>query len=98
LGAELKTLCNDGTIVCRCEDVPHRALASHASWRSAKLHTRCGMGPCQGRICGGATGFLYGWTQDSVRMPLSPLRIGTLAAEDDALSACSSAASDTRSA
>lgn len=108
LRAELKTLCNDGTIVCRCEDVPHRALASHTSWRSAKLHTRCGMGPCQGRICGAATGFLYGWTQDSVRMPLSPVRIGTLAADygavsacsgdDDALSACASAASDTRSA
>jgi NADPH-dependent 2,4-dienoyl-CoA reductase/sulfur reductase-like enzyme len=78
LRPELRTLCDAGTIVCRCEDVTHAELAPHTSWRSAKLHTRCGMGPCQGRVCGGATDFLYGWTQDSVRMPLSPVRIDSL--------------------
>jgi D-hydroxyproline dehydrogenase subunit alpha len=71
-------LAGDDTIVCRCEDVTHGDLRSHASWRSAKLHTRCGMGPCQGRICGGATGALYGWRPDTVRVPLSPARIDSI--------------------
>lgn len=78
LRAELRRLADADTIVCRCEDVRHGALQQQPSWRSAKLHTRCGMGPCQGRICGGATDFLYGWTQDSVRVPLTPARIGSL--------------------
>ncbi|WP_025917539.1 FAD/NAD(P)-binding oxidoreductase [Herminiimonas sp. CN] len=82
LREELRQLADPDTIVCRCEDVRHRDLQQHASWRSAKLHTRCGMGPCQGRICGGATDFLYGWSQDSVRVPLTPARIGSLIAAD----------------
>ncbi|MGH2344945.1 MAG: FAD-dependent oxidoreductase, partial [Chloroflexota bacterium] len=69
---ELKTLADPDTLVCRCEDVPYAAVCGHASWRSAKLHTRCGMGPCQGRVCGGASAFLFGWTQDSVRAPITP--------------------------
>jgi D-hydroxyproline dehydrogenase subunit alpha len=82
LRSELRMLCEADTIVCRCEDVKHGDLAAQSSWRSAKLHTRCGMGPCQGRVCSGATGFLYGWTQDSVRLPLSPTRISSLIAVD----------------
>jgi D-hydroxyproline dehydrogenase subunit alpha len=82
LRSELRSLCDENTIVCRCEDVKHGDLAMQTSWRSAKLHTRCGMGPCQGRVCGGATEFLYGWTQDSVRLPLSPTRISSLIAGD----------------
>jgi NADPH-dependent 2,4-dienoyl-CoA reductase/sulfur reductase-like enzyme len=76
----LRMLCDADTIVCRCEDVRHGDLASHASWRSAKLHTRCGMGACQGRVCGGATKFLYGWAPDSMRLPLSPTRVSSLIA------------------
>jgi NADPH-dependent 2,4-dienoyl-CoA reductase/sulfur reductase-like enzyme len=79
---ELRGLCELATLVCRCEDVSHGELAQHASWRSAKLHTRCGMGPCQGRVCGGATGFLYGWTLDSVRTPVTPVRISSLISAD----------------
>ncbi|MRV73828.1 FAD-binding protein [Duganella sp. FT92W] len=71
-------LAGDDTIVCRCEDVTHGELRSHGTWRSAKLHTRCGMGPCQGRVCGGATGALYGWRPDTVRVPLSPARIDSI--------------------
>jgi len=78
LRPELRRLCDEQTIVCRCEDVSHGELLQHRSWRSAKLHTRCGMGPCQGRICGGATAILYGWSQDSVRLPLSPARISSI--------------------
>jgi len=77
---ELKQLADDDTIVCRCEDVTHGELKAHASWRSAKLHTRCGMGPCQGRICGAATAALYGWQPDAVRTPISPARAGSIIA------------------
>ncbi|NVM75017.1 NADPH-dependent 2,4-dienoyl-CoA reductase/sulfur reductase-like enzyme [Duganella sp. SG902] len=78
LRAELRTLAGDDTIVCRCEDVCHGDLRTHTGWRSAKLQTRCGMGPCQGRICGGATEILYGWRPDAVRLPISPTRVSSL--------------------
>jgi NADPH-dependent 2,4-dienoyl-CoA reductase/sulfur reductase-like enzyme len=78
LRPELGTLASDETIVCRCEDVCHGELRSHTSWRCAKLQTRCGMGPCQGRICGGATEVLYGWRPDAVRLPISPARVASI--------------------
>ncbi|WP_230427346.1 NAD(P)/FAD-dependent oxidoreductase [Collimonas humicola] len=78
LRPELRRLCAPETLVCRCEDVAYGALQGHASWRSAKLHTRCGMGPCQGRVCGGATDFLFGWQPDAVRLPISPARVSSL--------------------
>ena len=76
---ELRTLPSSDTIICRCEDVRHSRLQGHTSWRSAKLHTRCGMGPCQGRVCGPATEFLFKWSPDSVRPPLFPARVDSLA-------------------
>lgn len=79
LRSELKALAEKDTIVCRCEDVPFGALQEHASWREAKLHTRCGMGPCQGRVCGAATEFLFAWGPDSVRPPIFPARLSSLA-------------------
>jgi pyruvate/2-oxoglutarate dehydrogenase complex dihydrolipoamide dehydrogenase (E3) component len=69
----------DDTIVCRCEDVSHGQLQHARDWRTAKLQQRCGMGPCQGRICGAATQHLYGWGPDAVRPPLRPARVATLA-------------------
>ena len=72
LREELKQLPDAGSLVCRCEDVPFRKLQGHDSWRSAKLQTRCGMGPCQGRICGPAVEFLFGWQFGSVRPPIFP--------------------------
>ena len=75
---ELKTLAEPGTIVCRCEDVEFDRLRSHDSWRAAKLQTRCGMGPCQGRICGSAVEFLFGWKSESVRPPVFPVRVESL--------------------
>jgi D-hydroxyproline dehydrogenase subunit alpha len=71
------------TIVCRCEDVTHGELAPCRNWREAKLHTRCGMGPCQGRICGAAAEFLYGWEVAAVRPPIFPAKISTIGAEAD---------------
>ena len=75
LRAELRTLPADDTFVCRCEDVTFGRVRACAGWREAKLHTRCGMGPCQGRVCGGAAKFLLGWDAGSVRPPLFPARI-----------------------
>jgi NADPH-dependent 2,4-dienoyl-CoA reductase/sulfur reductase-like enzyme len=75
---ELREIVTDDTILCRCEDVTFGRVRSCAGWREAKLQTRCGMGPCQGRVCGGAVEFLLGWPSDSVRPPLFPARIGTL--------------------
>jgi NADPH-dependent 2,4-dienoyl-CoA reductase/sulfur reductase-like enzyme len=80
LDPQLRTLAVEETIVCRCEDVRCGALRTRASWREAKLHTRCGMGPCQGRICGAAAEFLFGWKADSVRPPIFPALVSSLAA------------------
>lgn len=75
---ELKHLAASETIVCRCEDVTFEQLRTHRSWREAKLQTRCGMGPCQGRVCGGAVEFLFGWRAESVRPPVLPVRVDSL--------------------
>ena len=79
--AELRTLAQPDTLVCRCEDVTLANLCRANSWRSAKLHERCGMGPCQGRICGPAARFLLGWEPSSVRPPVFPTRIENLIQE-----------------
>jgi NADPH-dependent 2,4-dienoyl-CoA reductase/sulfur reductase-like enzyme len=82
LREELKELPQAETIVCRCEDVRFESLKAHDSWRSAKLQTRCGMGPCQGRVCGPAVEFLFGWKTASVRPPLFPVRVESLATDE----------------
>lgn len=79
LRADLKGLPSAETIVCRCEDIPYSRLEGHGSWRAAKLQTRCGMGACQGRVCGPATQFLFQWTPDSVRPPVFPARVESMA-------------------
>jgi NADPH-dependent 2,4-dienoyl-CoA reductase/sulfur reductase-like enzyme len=79
LSPELRSIAADDTLVCRCEDVSLGRLKEHNSWRSAKLHTRCGMGPCQGRVCGPAVEFLLGWGADSVRPPIFSVRVESLA-------------------
>jgi NADPH-dependent 2,4-dienoyl-CoA reductase/sulfur reductase-like enzyme len=83
LRPELKKLPDAQTIVCRCEDVPRGRLEEYRSWREAKLHTRCGMGPCQGRICGPAVEFLFGWTMESIRPPIFPARVESLIASPE---------------
>ena len=75
LRAELQSLPKPETVVCRCEDVPLSRLRGHTGWTDAKLQTRCGMGPCQGRICGPAVEYLLGWRPVSIRQPLSPVPI-----------------------
>jgi NADPH-dependent 2,4-dienoyl-CoA reductase/sulfur reductase-like enzyme len=86
LRPELMRLGSADTVVCRCEDVRLASLQAYTTFRAAKLHTRCGMGPCQGRICGTAAHYLLGWANESVRPPVFPASIGTLALQDDSLS------------
>jgi len=78
LREELKMIADDQTIVCRCEDVEYGRLIEFDNWTSAKLQTRCGMGACQGRVCGAATRFLFDWKFGSVRPPIFPVRMENL--------------------
>jgi NADPH-dependent 2,4-dienoyl-CoA reductase/sulfur reductase-like enzyme len=75
LKPRLRMLATPETVVCRCEDLPARTLASFRSGREARLLSRCGMGRCQGRVCGPATEFLMGWTPQSPRPPLVPTAV-----------------------
>jgi NADPH-dependent 2,4-dienoyl-CoA reductase/sulfur reductase-like enzyme len=93
LRPELKELVKTDTIVCRCEDVTYGRLKQENSWREAKLYARCGMGPCQGRVCGPATKFLFHWNPESVRPPLSPVRVDSFLAKANNRAAELSAAS-----
>lgn len=76
---ELRALPNESTKVCRCEDVTFGRIRHFNSFREAKLQARCGMGACQGRICGAATEFLFGWENTSVRPPIFPVKLESLA-------------------
>jgi NADPH-dependent 2,4-dienoyl-CoA reductase/sulfur reductase-like enzyme len=83
----------DDTLICRCEEVSAGEIRAAASaWGAAagavKGVTRCGMGYCQGRICGSLleelTARATGSTREdvgglSVRPPLKPVRVGELA-------------------
>ncbi len=75
---ELRSLPRGETLACRCEDVTFEQLRQYPDWRSAKLHTRCGMGACQGRICGAALEVLLGWGASSIRPPVFPVRVESL--------------------
>jgi len=82
LRPEVRRMPPPDTVVCRCEDV--RAADLDPAWkpRQAKLATRAGMGPCQGRVCGAALGAILGWEPDTVRSPLKPVSLSTLLSEE----------------
>lgn len=73
LRPELCDLPDGATVVCRCEDVTWAALQHAEDARDAKLHSRCGMGSCQGRVCGPAVETLRGWPLPVPRPPLFPI-------------------------
>ena len=84
---------DDGTVVCRCEEVTAGALRAAVPLGAdepnrAKLLTRCGMGPCQGRMCGPTVAAIIAHergipVQDvgtwRVRVPVRPLPLAALA-------------------
>lgn len=88
----------DDVIVCRCEEVTAGTLREVArigaiGLTQAKTYTRCGMGPCQGRMCGPTVAALVAderkMPEASVppyrpRAPYKPVTIGALAAAIDA--------------
>lgn len=79
LDPRLHTLANAQTLICRCEDVTLGELDGFSDARSAKLVTRCGMGACQGRICGTALAELGRFPRNGARPPVFPTRLATLA-------------------
>jgi bacterioferritin-associated ferredoxin len=51
------------TVICRCEGVTRATIDAASAEGAATINqlkhfTRCGMGPCQGRMCGEAAGAL----------------------------------------
>jgi NADPH-dependent 2,4-dienoyl-CoA reductase/sulfur reductase-like enzyme len=83
----------DDTIVCRCENVSagaiRRAVRQGAPGpNQVKAFTRCGMGPCQGRICAGVVAALIaeslGRSPGQIelwrpRAPYKPITVAALA-------------------
>ena len=78
LRSELRSLPDSDTVVCRCEDVTWGHIREFDDVRDCKLKTRCGMGPCQGRVCGGALEFLKGFRPETPRPPFFPVTLNTL--------------------
>jgi pyruvate/2-oxoglutarate dehydrogenase complex dihydrolipoamide dehydrogenase (E3) component len=81
LRPELFKLAQPNTLVCRCDDVPLSAVSKSLGARDAKLQTRCGMGPCQGRICGPILQRLINMEPPTVRPPLFAASLNTLCAD-----------------
>jgi len=85
LRPELLSLARPDTIICRCEDVRLQDLQvqinEQGEWTDAKLQTRCGMGPCQGRICGPAVKELFHWQNTSVRPPIFPVPLAAFCSQ-----------------
>lgn len=79
LDPRLHALAQDDTVICRCEDVTLGELHDFTDARAAKLATRCGMGACQGRICGTALAELGRFPRSGARPPLFPARLASLA-------------------
>ncbi len=84
------------TVLCRCEDVTRAEIDAAAAEgartvNQLKAWTRCGMGPCQGRICGDIVGAVLsraGGTRETAgfftgRTPFRPLPLGQLVTETD---------------
>ena len=83
----------DDVLVCRCEEVGAGTLRAHVALgasgpNQAKAYGRCGMGPCQGRLCGLTVTEVIaratGRTPDEVgyyriRAPIKPITLGQLA-------------------
>ncbi|WP_233841124.1 FAD/NAD(P)-binding oxidoreductase [Dyella sp. 2HG41-7] len=78
LDPRIRNLATPDTLICRCEDVSLQTLNNYTDARSAKLATRCGMGACQGRVCGAALAELGRFARSGHRPPLFPARLATL--------------------
>jgi thioredoxin reductase len=83
----LLSLADANTTLCRCEDVTagavDAAVADGATTLSAlKVVSRCGQGPCQGRVCERLVAArVPGPERFSARAPIRPIPLGVLIAE-----------------
>jgi NADPH-dependent 2,4-dienoyl-CoA reductase/sulfur reductase-like enzyme len=87
----------DDVVVCRCEHVTAREIRDCVDLgcmgvNQMKAFTRCGMGPCQGRMCGLAAAQIVAAARGvspgeielfRARPPLKSISMGELAALDD---------------
>jgi bacterioferritin-associated ferredoxin len=85
---------DDATLVCRCEEITAGAIRESVALgclgpNQLKAFTRCGMGPCQGRMCGLTTAEVIAEARGvspaevgyfRIRPPIKPLTLGELAA------------------
>ncbi len=83
----------DATVVCRCEMVTAGTVraavqAGATGPNEVKIRTRCGMGPCQGRLCGPSLTMLVAEARGvspaeaghlRIRPPLKPVTLGDMA-------------------
>ena len=83
----------DETIVCRCEEVRAGEIRAMARLgctgpNQTKSFSRCGMGPCQGRLCGLTVAELLAEAHEKpvaevgyyrIRPPIKPVSLGDLA-------------------
>jgi NADPH-dependent 2,4-dienoyl-CoA reductase/sulfur reductase-like enzyme len=88
---------DDATLVCRCEEVTAGEIRRVArigaiGLTQAKAYTRCGMGPCQGRLCGPTVAALVADERQMAeadvppyrpRPPYKPLTLGAIASLAD---------------
>lgn len=85
----------DDAVVCRCEEVTAaelRSVAGHAAGpNQAKAYLRCGMGPCQGRLCGLTVTEMIARARSTspaetgyyrIRAPIKPVTVDELASLD----------------
>ncbi|WP_187774736.1 NAD(P)/FAD-dependent oxidoreductase [Billgrantia pellis] len=93
----------DDTLVCRCEEVTAGEIRRMAELgcrgpNQTKAFTRCGMGPCQGRLCGLTVSELLADANGQsieetgyyhLRPPFTPITLGQLAAASQASKALS---------
>ena len=84
---------DDSVIVCRCEEVTAGQIRAYAQLgcqgpNQTKAFGRCGMGPCQGRLCGLTVSELLAQARGvspaevgyyRIRPPIKPVTLGDLA-------------------
>lgn len=96
IGSSWTSWLTDDTVICRCEEVSYGSLRSVLNatqshgLRPARLTTRAGLGPCQGRSCGRTVEELMAGVDDHPRTddviidrrPIAaPIRFAELATE-----------------
>jgi bacterioferritin-associated ferredoxin len=79
-GPGLDELAGPDTIICRCEEVTRAEIGEAVrmgadTLDAAKAVTRCGMGNCQGRVCGPSVAALIARETDRPRAEVGQFRV-----------------------